>query len=800
MQSIASCLSQHHDRSLILLAAAVCIIGVYACFALGAHSRRSTSPYKARWATVALVAAGCTAWATHFIALLAFQPGTAAAFDPLLTGFSLLAAIAVIGLGTACSFMARSTVERFFAGVLIGVGILVLHYLGQAAYLVVGRVSWNYSLVCLSAGSGLLLAGCAIAAPRLGTLKVRRLSAPLLLLSIAILHFGGMAAETIIFDPTHPLPIYAISPAAITPIVAGVCVGLILLAVAGLKFSVDARAARRRDRKRLGELANVALEGLLICDGLRITAANLSFQTLVRSNEAMLIGRSADTLITGLDLPRLPMLEEREGQLRDGDGVSVPVRVLRSEVMVGGATQVVFAVRDQRERLRTEAKMRDLAFTDALTTLPNRARFLEKLATCARERRDEPFAVLAIDLDRFKPVNDSLGHAAGDAVLRQVAERLRAGLRNEELVARLGGDEFAVLQPRSESVEDALALARRCIVALAVPFTFDGQFVHVGASVGVSVAPADGDDPAELLRHADQAMYAAKAAGKGVARAWTPALEVAMQSRRLLEAGLRKALELQEFELHYQPMLDAHTNSIASAEALLRWRDGERGLVSPADFIPLAEETGLIVRIGEWVLQRACADAATWPAHMSVAVNLSPVQFRDPDLVGTVRRALASAKLQSRRLELEITEGVLMSDERGVLDTLLKLKAEGVRISMDDFGTGYSSLSYLRRFPFDKIKVDQSFIRQLPADLESAAIVKAIITMGSCLGIATTVEGVETAEQLEFTAAHGCDHVQGFLVSRPLRAADLNAFLDKYPDSWNHEDHSPAYSPDTLAA
>ena len=288
----------------------------------------------------------------------------------------------------------------------------------------------------------------------------------------------------------------------------------------------------------------------------------------------------------------------------------------------------------------------------------------------------------------------------------------------------------------------------------------------------------DGTEPSTLLRNADLALYKAKADGKGTFRRFDPALDARVQARRSLEADLRRAIAVQEFELHYQPLVDARSGRITAAEALVRWRHPERGLVSPADFIPLAEETGLIGPLGQWVLRTACTQAALWPSHIRVAVNLSPAQFRDLRLAETVRAALTASRLPADRLELEITEGVLLADEERTLATLTRLRAAGVSISMDDFGTGYSSLSYLRRFPFDKIKVDRSFVRQLPGDPESAAIVRAIITMGSCLGMTITVEGVETAEQFAFTAASGCDQVQGYHVSRPLPAADFLSFVE----------------------
>jgi diguanylate cyclase (GGDEF)-like protein len=552
------------------------------------------------------------------------------------------------------------------------------------------------------------------------------------------------------------------------------------LAVVGLRLTLNARAQARRDQERLRELANLAVEGLAVCDGDVITTANRSLERLLSVNPGELNGRRLSDLLPGLAVAALPEREEREAELVGADGLRAPVRVLRSKVPLGSGLQTVLAIRDQRERLQTESKMRTLAYSDALTGLSNRAHFHDLLARHAASgsEQDRAFAVLVLDLDRFKLVNDTLGHGLGDALLRKTAQRLQAALGPHDMVARLGGDEFAILQVDLPDPEAVQVLTGRIVELIGRPFLIEGQLVNVGASVGAALAPVDGSEPSQLLRNADLALYKAKADGKGTFRRFDPALDARMQARRSLEADLRRAIAVQEFELHYQPLVDARSGQITAAEALVRWRHPERGLVSPADFIPLAEETGLIGPLGQWVLRTACTQAACWPAHIRVAVNLSPAQFRDLRLADTVKAALAASGLAADRLELEITEGVLLADEERTLATLTRLRAAGVSISMDDFGTGYSSLSYLRRFPFDKIKVDQSFVRQLPGDAESAAIVRAIITMGTCLGMAITVEGVETAEQFAFTTASGCDQVQGYHVSRPLPAADFLSFVD----------------------
>ncbi len=778
--TVLNCMRHQHDPRLVVIAGIVCAIGIYASFAIASHAARATGKPRAGWGLTSVIASGCTAWATHFIVLLAFRPGMSAAFDPALTAVSLICAIVGIGTGVMVAIGSRSPYLRFGAGLIVGIGIAALHYVGQAAYLVQGTVAWNLGLVVPSILISLPISGLAIMAAGSRNRRLRRAGPALLLFAIALLHFSGMAAMTLHIDRAKSFPEGAVAPETIAPMVAGVSLALLVLAILGWRFDLTAKVRIRQDRRRLRELADVALEGLLIAQGDAIVAANRSIERLSGYAQGDLHGSCVSSLLPGVDLPSLPENEEREAELIGLEGQAIPVRVLRCEVPLGHKVQTVIAVRDQRERLRTEAKMRTLAFNDPLTGLSNRTRFFDLLAmhTASRRERDRNFSVLMLDLDRFKPVNDTFGHAAGDIVLRMVAERLQSILRDDDVVARLGGDEFAILQLTAETPNAAATLAARIVNELAErPFKLDGQSVNIGVSIGLALAPDDGDDPAQLMHNADLALYAAKADGRGTFRRYDAALDQKMRERRALEAGLRRALAEGQLELHYQPLVDARSGRITSAEALVRWRHPERGLVPPVDFIGLAEETGLILPLGEWVLRTACAEAATWPEDISIAVNLSPAQFRETTLVAVVASALQAAGLASDRLELEITEGVLLIDEMRTLQTLTQLRASGVRISMDDFGTGYSSLSYLRRFPFDKIKIDQSFVRQLPFDAESAAIVKAIITMGACLGMSTTVEGVETSEQFDFSVAEGCDTIQGYHISRPLCARDFAAYV-----------------------
>jgi diguanylate cyclase (GGDEF)-like protein len=428
---------------------------------------------------------------------------------------------------------------------------------------------------------------------------------------------------------------------------------------------------------------------------------------------------------------------------------------------------------DITEQRRNEEKVHYLARHDALTDLPNRMLFGEDMEVAeARIRRGESIAVLCIDLDHFKSVNDTLGHAIGDAVLKEVGVRLKACCRGADVVARLGGDEFAVLIGPLRHASSAANLAERIVKAIADPFDIGDHRVLIGASIGIAVSPQDGPDAATLFKNADLALYRAKGEGRSTFHFFEPGMDAALQERRNIEVGLRHALANGQLRLVFQPLVNPDGGQIRGLEALLRWYHPERGTIPPDAFIPVAEDTGLIVPIGEWVLREACAVASTWPKHVRVAVNLSPSQFKSRHLVDQVRDALAAAALAPDRLELEITESLLLGDNQATLRTLHQLRDLGVHIVMDDFGTGYSSLSYLRSFPFDKIKIDRAFVHELATTAgDSLAIVKAVIGLGRSLGISTTAEGVETEAQLDMVRAQGCTEVQGFLFSPPLPSA-----------------------------
>ncbi|GJD95494.1 putative bifunctional diguanylate cyclase/phosphodiesterase [Methylobacterium iners] len=459
--------------------------------------------------------------------------------------------------------------------------------------------------------------------------------------------------------------------------------------------------------------------------------------------------------------------------LKDGRTIEVS-----EEAMAGGGRVVTYE--DITERQRAAADLSHMVRHDALTGLPNRVMFREHLQAETPEKHpDSVLSVLCLDLDRFKSVNDTLGHPVGDELLREAATRLVGIVGEGGIVVRLGGDEFAIIHRGRTRGEDARTLAERVIDVLNRPFDIDGHHITIGVSVGIVESVDGSETPSELLKSADLALYAAKAAGRGIYRFFEPEMSARVQARRRMELGLRSAIANEQFAVHYQPIVNAKTGAVVAFEALIRWYHPERGLVPPAEFIPLAEEAGLIPEIGLWILKRACRDATAWPTGIRVAINLSPLQFQYRNLVGDVEGALRQSGLCATRLDLEITESLLLQNSEVTLSILHDLKALGISISMDDFGTGYSSLSYLRRFPFDKIKIDRSFISDIGETSESLAIVKAIIRLGEALKMNIVAEGVETIEQKSLLCRVGCQELQGYLFSRPQPADSIEAVLQR---------------------
>jgi diguanylate cyclase (GGDEF)-like protein/PAS domain S-box-containing protein len=475
------------------------------------------------------------------------------------------------------------------------------------------------------------------------------------------------------------------------------------------------------------------------------------------------------------------LMESNEGRLVDELSIDTPGRGPRSIISKrlvipdgeGQPQYLVAVIEDVTERKQSEERIVYLAHYDPVTELPNRVLFRERLEhSLKRVRDDEGLALLYLDLDHFKSVNDTLGHPVGDELLKAVADRLRSCLHETDIVSRLGGDEFAVVQMAVADPQAVVELANRIQDVIRAPFDVDGHQLVVDTSIGIALAPHDGTDADQLLKNADLAMYESKAEGRGTFHFFEQEIDIRLKARRALEFDLREAIMTDGFELYYQPIVGLRDNKISGCEALLRWHHRERGMISPVEFIPIAEETGLIVPLGEWVLRTACAEAVNWPDDIRIAVNISPVQFKNGDLLRTVVAALAETGLPASRLELEITEAVLLRDDDAALALLHRLQGLGARIAMDDFGTGYSSLSFLQRFPFDKIKIDRSFVAGIAEDESSRDIVQAVVNMARSRSITTTAEGVETEQQMELLRLHGCSEMQGYLFSPPRPAAE----------------------------
>jgi len=561
----------------------------------------------------------------------------------------------------------------------------------------------------------------------------------------------------------------------------------------------EAEEARRDTEERLHGIVNVAVEAIIAVDQqFRIVLFNPSAEKMFGTTAKEAIGSSIERVIPGRlhEIHRhhvdrfvkggqsvRKMGEAMEVWGLRADGEEFPVEASISRMMHAGKSLYSVILNDITTRKRDEERLKFLANYDQLTALPNRSLFNQRLerALAHAQRFNKGLAVLFLDLDRFKNINDTLGHEAGDSVLKEVAARLMGCVREIDTVARLGGDEFVVLIEQVTEVRQAGSVAHKLIRTMAEPLLQGGHECSVTASVGISTYPADGDDGATLLKNADIAMYRAKEQGKNNVQFYTPTMNIHSLQRLTLESGLRRALQREEFVLHYQPKVNIASGRVTGMEALVRWKRPESGMVSPAEFIPLAEETGLIVAIGEWVLKAACEYTQAWHREgvppLRVAVNLSARQFAQASLVSDVARILDMTGLQPAALDLEITESMVMGNPEQAIQTLRQLKSMGISLSIDDFGTGYSSLGYLKRFPLDHIKIDRSFIKDIPEDNDDATITRTIIAMAHNLRLKVIAEGVETEAQLNFLREHGCDEIQGYYFSRPLPADEFTALL-----------------------
>jgi diguanylate cyclase (GGDEF)-like protein/PAS domain S-box-containing protein len=789
MLRIADCLTVDHDLRLVLLAALICAVGAASTAIV---STRTTSARNAGWWLAMLsLCAAATVWATHFIAMLAYKTRVPITYDAGQTALSFLAGAAVIAAGFAIAVRGRrSAGVRAFGGVILGAGVVVLHYIGMAALRFPGRIWYDTDLVVASvvASTGLgALALWVLFGPRRTHTRIAG-AAALIAMTVA-LHFTAMGAVQISLGfPGQDDVALGMSRAVLAGGVTIASLSVLLIGAVGA--IVDQRVSHRlaAESERFRTLAEGAFEGLVVHrDGVIVDTNAVARQILGLGDDEDAAQRSIASWIEALSGDEAAAVDAGGGEptsseriVRRADGSSFPAEICRRRMLLAdGDEGELLAIRDLTARKESEARIAHLALHDPLTDLPNR-RFFAELANktiATAQRGGECFALLALDLDGFKIVNDMHGHAAGDTLIRESAARINATLRDCDVAARLGGDEFTVLQTSAGQPEQAIRLAERLLEALQEPVRLGHAEVTVSVSIGVALYPVDGETMEELLRHADTALYRAKADGKATCRFFEPQMDAALGARRRLEARLRRAIVEERLSVAYQPVVDSASRSPLGFEALVRWNDEELGAITPNEFIPVAEESGLIMALGEFVLRRACFDAVTWPSALRVAVNLSVVQFRRPGLAATVRRALDDSGLAGDRLELEVTESLLIDNRDEALRILTELKSLGVRIAMDDFGTGYSSLSYLKSFPFDKIKIDRVFVADLQHDDDNACIVQAVAAMGKSLRMRVVAEGVETAGQAAMLEHLQCDELQGFLIAKPMPAAAVARFL-----------------------
>jgi diguanylate cyclase (GGDEF)-like protein/PAS domain S-box-containing protein len=773
MLTVYDCIANAHDLRLVALAAVICALASITAIGLLHHVHGSTGQMRAIWLAVSATSTGFGIWATHFIAMLAFSPGLPTAYNIVLTALSLVSAILLTGAGLAVAVISKWRAGAWLGGAIVGGGIAAMHYTGMAAFEIQGRLVWDPVLVAASIALGGLIGAVSLPVGLRGdAVKWKVLGALLLTLAICSHHFTAMGAVSIIPDPTVEFSAAALPSGWLAIAVALASCIIILLSLAGVTLEVRDRRRGQLEFDRMQGLANAAFEGLLVCEGDSIVTVNNSFARLVGSTAERMTGVKLEQCLpdegTRLKLFERPN-EALEGDLLHADGSRRPVELLLRTVDYGGKLRHAIAVRDLQARKQAEQHIRFLAHYDSLTGIPNRSTFNRQLdqEIASASDKGRGLAVLCLDLDRFKDVNDLFGHAAGDAALKGVAKRITGVLRDGQMLARLSGDEFALIVPELANPEAAGRIAERVLEVLQAPSEDPEADSPIATSIGIAIYPNDATDRQTLLSHADTALYRAKNEGRGTYRFFEASMGAAVRDRRLLEFDLRNAISRGELYLVYQPQKDISDGKIIGFEALLRWKHATRGNVPPMEFIPVAEESGIIPQIGEWVLRTACSEAASWTQPLIVAVNVSAVQIHNANFAHLVHEILFETGLPPNRLELEITETALVRDLNRALATLRRIKILGVRIAMDDFGTGYSSLSNLRAFPFDKIKIDGSFIKSVNVNDQAAAIVRSVLGLGRALRLPVLAEGVETAAELEFLASELCDQVQGYLLGRP---------------------------------
>ncbi len=786
MMRVVGCITDQHDPRLLLLAACICLLACLTTTALVARAWRPGRFGSSPWLSAAAAVFGCGVWSLHFVAMLAFMPGMAITYRPGLTLISILLVTCGTLLALLCLRLSLSRALRCtLAGAALGSSVAAMHAVGVAAMDVPGTLSIDRAQVAWSLAFGIVLATIAfLRSDRVSSMWRRIEVSGWLAACVLSIHFIGMSALRITLGPpaAHGAPSqggFGYDTLAIGVGAVSLVVLVASLAATLMEQHLSERTALELQRLRL--LSSISREVMIIHQDGLILEVNAAGATLFGEPQEALIGREFLDLFAVGSRPGAyaQMQQGSEPQapakleVRVRSGRVVPVEVACRAIDFIGRPATAVALVDQSERRRAAETIRHLAQHDALTGLPNRLLLHERMTQmlAASDSQQTSVALLHLDLDRFKACNDLLGDQGADLLLTELASRLTAELRSADTLARIGGDEFVIVCALQEDARQAAALAGRLLDALNRPFEHAGLRIDPSASIGIALYPQDAASQAALLRAAGSALREAKCQNSGSFRFFEHGMDQLLHERVELEHDLRLAIENDELELHYQPLFSCSSGVIEGYEALIRWHHPRRGMVMPVDFIPLAEQTGLIVPIGEWAIRTACIEASTWPARQSIAVNVSPMQFRQSNLPSIVADALLASGLPAHRLEIEITEGVLITDTDDAIRTLTALRGQGVRMSLDDFGTGYSSLSYLSSFAVDKIKIDRSFVRTLGQSEGAALLVRTIIELGHHLGLTVVAEGVETPQQLAMIQRKGCDQVQGYLLGRPARMA-----------------------------
>lgn len=741
------------------------------------------------WLTVAGFLTGIGSWGAGFIALMGFNAGVTIAFDPFLVLSAFL-----VGVGMAC---AGWTVMAFFkhrlgsllGGATVGAGTAAMLYFSLNAVSAPVPVGWNEATACLGMGAVVLIAMVsAMTAARVNGWLGLGLAAVLLSTIPGVAYFALTSALEISEAAAAPLNKLETAQKLLGLTIA---LGILPIAGLGLTFALfDLHIGKRREAEgqRINALANSTFEGLVLVQDGRIVEANDRICEITGLAKEDLIDMPlCKVALDEQSVERLQTLncgDKATCHLRSRRGENITAQVSCRQIEYRKRDSLILAFRDISSEERSRQRIMHMAHHDALTGLPNRLRFrecLENELTMAWGDHSE-VALMFFDLDRFREVNDVHGHAAGDELLKAVAERMQDALPKGAIAARLSGDEFAVILPGVETRMAATAVAERVVTSVGSPVTLGTVHLNVSASGGVTMFPLDGEDPDRLMNQADLALYKAKNLGRNCVCEFDPKMGRELQERRMLESDLALAIEDELLDLHFQPQAHMCTGEIVGFEALVRWEDEVRGFVSPAEFVQLAEESGQILKLGQWVLERACREAVYWPGGQRVSVNVSPAQFKQGNFILSVERALSSSGLEPHRLEIEITEGVLIDDEARALSLMRRLNELGVGLSMDDFGTGYASLNYLRAFPFDKIKIDRSFISGLQNEPEAQIIVASTIELAHQLGMGVVVEGIEDLDEMSALGDQPEVLIQGYLLSRPLTRGQLPEFLANPPD------------------